>query len=214
MGAIEIQKQVEKTLTDHGAVLVRQKKHKVWKFPDGRIFTTASTPSDHRAWMNILSDLNKVLQKQRARKTHLDFEHRKREDNYVKEHHVETELLAGLGTPVHQPQAPYSDSPLVWEKKKELDRKLDAQLEEREILEKQFEEVHMPSHARIIVRRVTGRSERGRALSPAMLAEAKIIYEARGEEALQEFLQNSRNVFGTQITKQEESEMVQTSEGI
>lgn len=36
-------------------------KHVKYRFPDGRCFTTASTPSDWRATMNALTDLRRML---------------------------------------------------------------------------------------------------------------------------------------------------------
>lgn len=53
--------EVQKILRDHGAVLVRQKKHQVWKFPDGKVYVQASTPSDQRAAANQLSKLRNML---------------------------------------------------------------------------------------------------------------------------------------------------------
>src|SRR6266699_1375539 len=46
--------QIAKLLNDHGAVLIRQRKHQIWRLPDGRSVTIASTPSDHRAaWKTV-----------------------------------------------------------------------------------------------------------------------------------------------------------------
>lgn len=55
------QDEVARLLRAHGAVLVRGKKHKVYRFPDGRSFTHASTPSDTHAWANSLRSLRTVL---------------------------------------------------------------------------------------------------------------------------------------------------------
>lgn len=49
--------QVEALLKSSGAVLVRKKKHQVWKFPNGKTLTIAATPSDRRAYANVLRDL-------------------------------------------------------------------------------------------------------------------------------------------------------------
>ena len=59
--AMNPQKEVNKLLHDAEAVLVRQNGHKVFEFPDGAIWVTPSTPSDHRSWMNNLSDLRRKL---------------------------------------------------------------------------------------------------------------------------------------------------------
>ena len=53
--------EVSRLIKQHGGVLVRTKRHKVWKFPDGRVFTTAATPSDYRAYANQLTDLKRTL---------------------------------------------------------------------------------------------------------------------------------------------------------
>ena len=48
-------------LKDCGAVLLRAKKHVVWKLPNGKSFTCASTPSDYRAEANQISHLRHAL---------------------------------------------------------------------------------------------------------------------------------------------------------
>lgn len=56
------QQQLESILREHGAVLVRSKKHLVYRFPDGRIFVASSTPSDsQRHAKNQLRDIRKIL---------------------------------------------------------------------------------------------------------------------------------------------------------
>lgn len=53
--------EVDRILRERGAVLSRQRKHEVWRFPDGKTFVRASTPSDWRADLNNLRDLRRVL---------------------------------------------------------------------------------------------------------------------------------------------------------
>lgn len=53
--------EVNRLLAECGAVLVRNKKHEVWKLPNGGTFTRAATPSDHRAHLNQLTDLRREL---------------------------------------------------------------------------------------------------------------------------------------------------------
>ena len=53
--------QVAALLKQHRATLVRTKRHNVWKFPDGKMFTTAQTPSDIHAEDNQLRDLKRLL---------------------------------------------------------------------------------------------------------------------------------------------------------
>jgi|SRR6185437_2346872 len=48
-------------LKEHGAVLERTKKHRIWRFPDGKIHVMPSTPSCPHAWKNQLSDLKRFL---------------------------------------------------------------------------------------------------------------------------------------------------------
>lgn len=44
--------EIAQILKEHHGVLVRTKRHNVYKFPDGRMFTTSCTPSDFRAANN------------------------------------------------------------------------------------------------------------------------------------------------------------------
>lgn len=48
-------------LAEVGAVLKRDKKHRVYALPNGRNFVVANTPSDSRGELNSLSDLRKAL---------------------------------------------------------------------------------------------------------------------------------------------------------
>lgn len=60
-------------LKTHGAVLERTSgAHNVWKFPDGRIFTDAKTPSDHRSQKNALAELRRLLGVKREAKKNPD----------------------------------------------------------------------------------------------------------------------------------------------
>lgn len=55
------EREVATLLEQSGAVLVRSKKHLIWRLPNGNTFTQASTPSDHMAAANQLSDLRHAL---------------------------------------------------------------------------------------------------------------------------------------------------------
>lgn len=44
-----------------GAVLIRWKKHDVYRLPNGRKFTLAKTASDQRSEQNHLTDLRRAL---------------------------------------------------------------------------------------------------------------------------------------------------------
>lgn len=48
-------------LKEHGAVLERSKKHRVYRFPDGKIFVMGSTWSDRFSEENNYRDLLKLL---------------------------------------------------------------------------------------------------------------------------------------------------------
>ena len=54
----------ETALKAAGAVLVRQKKHKVYRLPNGQSLTVAVSLSDHRGEQNALGDLRKALARQ------------------------------------------------------------------------------------------------------------------------------------------------------
>lgn len=51
----------DRIFREHSAVLVRQKKHEVWRFPDGKTFTRAKTPSDSCSDKNSLMCLKSML---------------------------------------------------------------------------------------------------------------------------------------------------------
>jgi hypothetical protein len=53
--------QLRELLQEHSFDLVRQRKHRIYRNPDGLMFVTASTPSDRRASRNALSTLKRVL---------------------------------------------------------------------------------------------------------------------------------------------------------
>lgn len=53
--------QVDELLAECGAVLERDKKHEVWRLPNGQKFTRSKTPSDRRAELENLQDLKRAL---------------------------------------------------------------------------------------------------------------------------------------------------------
>ncbi len=55
------QDQLMELLQEHSFDLVRHRKHKIYRNPDGLMFVTASTPSDRQAPQNALSTLKKIL---------------------------------------------------------------------------------------------------------------------------------------------------------
>jgi len=52
---------IEELLEKDGSVLLRHNKHKVWLLSNGQRFTQSTTPSDHKAALNQLSDLKHAL---------------------------------------------------------------------------------------------------------------------------------------------------------
>lgn len=49
-------------LREHGAELVRQRKHKVYRFPGGKIYVESGTPSDQLGERRTLADLKRTLE--------------------------------------------------------------------------------------------------------------------------------------------------------
>lgn len=55
-----VSRKVQQALKDSAAVLVRQNRHLVYKFPNGKIVTISLTASDKRAEQNQLKDIRKA----------------------------------------------------------------------------------------------------------------------------------------------------------
>ncbi|HZT29446.1 MAG TPA: hypothetical protein VFA33_06165 [Bryobacteraceae bacterium] len=53
--------EIDRLLDEHGAVLLRDDKHRVYRLPNGQKFTSPKTPSDHRSMRNNLSSLRHAL---------------------------------------------------------------------------------------------------------------------------------------------------------
>lgn len=53
--------ETRRLIDEHKGVLVRQNKHEIWRFPNGKQVVLASTPSDLRAAANKLSVLRNAL---------------------------------------------------------------------------------------------------------------------------------------------------------
>ena len=52
---------LESLLRQHGFKVVRETRHIVYRNPEGKIFVTSKTPSDHRAVKNMVSTLERVI---------------------------------------------------------------------------------------------------------------------------------------------------------
>jgi hypothetical protein len=55
------EREIYSLLKQHGAILERDRKHRVYRFPDGRTFTLPSTCSDVRGYKNGLAMLRRFL---------------------------------------------------------------------------------------------------------------------------------------------------------
>lgn len=53
-------------LKAHGAVLVRQSKHDIWRLPNGRLLTVSHSISDRRGFQNVMGDLRRLSQEASA----------------------------------------------------------------------------------------------------------------------------------------------------
>lgn len=53
--------EIDRLLDEHGAVLLRDDKHRIYRLPNGQKFTSPKTPSDHRSMRNNLSSLRHAL---------------------------------------------------------------------------------------------------------------------------------------------------------
>jgi hypothetical protein len=53
--------EIQYLLKVHRAVLIRERKHKIFRFPDGRIFVQSATPGDCFAERNALATLRRLV---------------------------------------------------------------------------------------------------------------------------------------------------------
>lgn len=60
-GYMGVDRDIELLIKRYGGKLVREKRHAVYKFPDGRCFTLPRTPSDWLGAHNAMTDLRKFL---------------------------------------------------------------------------------------------------------------------------------------------------------
>lgn len=52
---------VKVLLAQHGATLVRWRKHNIYRFPNGRTVVISKTPSDWRAEMKQIRDIRRAI---------------------------------------------------------------------------------------------------------------------------------------------------------
>ena len=58
---VNVDEEREALLKKHNFILVRTKRHKVYRNPTGRIFVVSGSPSDWRASRNSLRDLRRLV---------------------------------------------------------------------------------------------------------------------------------------------------------
>jgi len=58
---MDSKEEVFRLLKEHKANLIRQRRHRVYRLPDGRIFVTSLTQTNERGWRNCLARLRKLL---------------------------------------------------------------------------------------------------------------------------------------------------------
>lgn len=97
---MDAQKEVERILTEEGAILIRRTHHNVYQLPDGSRWVTPCSASDCHSWANNLSALKRRLglQKQlkeiRERRLYKPFVEHKKE--FLGEITGETEPLSAM----------------------------------------------------------------------------------------------------------------------
>jgi hypothetical protein len=57
---MSIEKQISNHLQSIGAVLVRSKRHNVWRLPNGRVIVTSQSPSRRHAFNHELRDIKRA----------------------------------------------------------------------------------------------------------------------------------------------------------
>lgn len=194
--------EVHELLKQHGATLIRSKKHGVWEFPGGRKFTVPTSPRDHRSWDNSLAQLKRFLGiSLRTQKTQADFEHKKKEHDYRPKHEPQREFLADLPERESRPPTPVSESPLVTMRKRMLDQKLVQELEARgetQPLSPYIFGAGKKKH----YRGSSARSGHCIVLGPEIKAEAQYILATEGEQAMNAFLNSKR--YGHSLERERE----------
>jgi hypothetical protein len=54
-------RRIDNALKAHGAILVRQSKHKIWRLPNGRLITVSRSISDRKGYQNVMGDLKRCM---------------------------------------------------------------------------------------------------------------------------------------------------------
>lgn len=163
---MDAHKEVELLLKEYGGVQRKGRKHRVYKFSDGRKWTTPNTPSDSKAWKNNLGELKLFLGLKSSDKTHADFEHKKKE-KYQKPVEQRTDFLSGIERE-ERPQPPPGPS-----------------LEE---LRAGQEETTPTPRRKGYRKEKSGKSGKAFSYSPEVLATAQNVLETQGQEAMQKYL--------------------------
>lgn len=194
--------EVERLLKEYGGILIRHKKHRIWKLPSGKKWTTPSTPSDTCSWQNNLGELRLMLGLKSSDKTMADFAHQKKEV-YVKPAEQKKEFLAHLvgptELPVLAPVVPFTAA----------ERLLDEQ-RRKEVETRVFT---IGGVAPVRLHKGSGkgswtRSGKAYTYSPEVKVRASYLLEYQGQEAMNQYLFGIRNGNGKPgKQKEEEKEM-------
>lgn len=174
---MDARQEVEALLKRYKAVLIRNKKHRIWKLPDGRKWTTPSTVSDRHSWQNNLGSLRLALGLKAPDKKQEEFNHQKKEV-YKKMEQAKAEFLGDLPEREERPETPVSVSP--------LEQGLEPQ--PREI-------VTLYGKAPLVgsrhgLRKGSGtKTGQGFSYSSEVLARASFLRETQGEDAVNKFLE-------------------------
>src|SRR5450631_3114231 len=89
-----------------GGRLVRQKRHHKYQFPDGQVLTLPSTPSDSRAWHNVLAQVRRMFGLDRQGKRKSSY----RECRYLDPAYLPPERNSEFGKASEYAAAPHQDS--------------------------------------------------------------------------------------------------------
>lgn len=200
---MEARIEVMDLLRSVGASPIRDKNHIVWELPGGRRWVVPKTPSDLHAWKNNLSDLKRALGiSDLTQKTHVDFEHKKKEA-YVKSHHQPSDVWLGH---------PEAKEVLVAPETPDKDGRAKEQLERE--LEKAMPSVYAIGGVVPVkterggVRRTSGgKTSQAYTYSRAVMEHANYLLLTHGQKASNDYLYQIRTGQRLEVqyqTKQEE----------
>jgi hypothetical protein len=200
----------------HKAVLLRKRKHSVYRLSSGKKWVTPNTASDTAAWQNNYTDLRKALGYKTEVKTQTDFEHQKKEP-YVKAHVATSDFLADL--PDREvlpapPPGPMKAERAILEKARQKLAEQASEHVEREIFDigGRFPDVIKKGPHK----KPGGRTSKPYTFSAEVLARANSLLILHGEVACKKYLDEVKSGHVTEpqkIEKKEETQMTLTDPG-